>query len=299
MARFPQWNQRKWNRRWISLVFLVTLVGDLSFVDFLDFWRCTKPTPSSWVLAFIFALLCLWGICYLVAVLLHFLEPLLRTASIRRRGGFSNARRGVGGEKGEVTDLLDPGCVEYWEGRNVGRGISLFMPDSSKQKELMRKWTQQESIAVLGSGSYFLKQPDRLLWRDIPDEMLGHVRNDDSVVYAALGPEKQYFLRFRDGDTCWSLWSELSQQIKDQESKQRRVSVVCIAPAGGYFVLFDSGGWAHNRLPDTMRHFLSEQRDRLPQVDHVSVSNTGAWFISFRDGKTPRYQCHHLPRRAS
>ena len=27
------------------------------------------------------------------------------------------------------------------------------------------------------------------------------------VVYAALGPEKQYFLRFRDGDTCWSLWS--------------------------------------------------------------------------------------------
>ena len=29
-------------------------------------------------------------------------------------------RRGVGGEKGEVTNLLDPGCVEYWEGRNVG-----------------------------------------------------------------------------------------------------------------------------------------------------------------------------------
>lgn len=29
------------------------------------------------------------------------------------------------------------------------------------------------------------------------------------VVYAALGPEKQYFLRFRDGDTCWSLWSVL------------------------------------------------------------------------------------------
>lgn len=42
------------------------------------------------------------------------------------------------------------------------RGISLFMPDSSKQKEVIRKWTQQESIAVLGSGSYFLKQPDRL-----------------------------------------------------------------------------------------------------------------------------------------
>ena len=32
-----------------------------------------------------------------------------------------SARRGVGnGEKGEVTNLLDPGCVEYWEGRNVG-----------------------------------------------------------------------------------------------------------------------------------------------------------------------------------
>ena len=36
------------------------------------------------------------------------------------------------------------------------------------------------------------------------------------VVYAALGPEKQYFLRFKDGDTCWSLWSVLGclQAIK-------------------------------------------------------------------------------------
>ena len=46
------------------------------------------------------------------------------------------------------------------------------------------------------------------------------------VVYAALGPEKQYFLRFRDGDTCWSLWAELSQQIKEQEEKRHRVSLV-------------------------------------------------------------------------
>ncbi len=36
------------------------------------------------------------------------------------------------------------------------------------------------------------------------------------MVYAALGPETQYFLRFRDGDTCWSLWS-------DARLKQKRV----------------------------------------------------------------------------
>ena len=37
------------------------------------------------------------------------------------------------------------------------------MPDASKQKELLTSWTQQESLVALGTGSYFLKQPQRLL----------------------------------------------------------------------------------------------------------------------------------------
>lgn len=254
------------------------------FVDGLDLSTCPKLTISPEVLVLLGVLLCLGGACYLAA--------LVNQRFLRRR-----PRHGTKAKPRTAANPLDPNRLEYWEGRHLGRGVSLFLPDASKQKELLKSWTQQESLVALGSGSYLLKQPERLLWRDIPEEMLSHVRNDDSVVYAALGPEKQYFLRFRDGDTCWSLWSELSQQIKEQEQKQHRVSVVCIAPNGGYFVLFDSGGWAHNRLPDSLRLFLSEQRDRLPQVDHVSCSNSGAWFVSFRDGQMPRWQCHHLPRR--
>ena len=149
-----------------------------------------------------------------------------------------------------------------------------------------RSWCQQETLALLGTGSYFIQQPQVLrpglrpwrgselrLWWDIPEEMMGHLKDDQSVprrhdllepessitkavcmlgatlrhlnrwfwrlrtptqrtpipfdfevVYAALGPDKQYFLRFRDGDTCWSLWSELSQQIKAQEQRSHRVS---------------------------------------------------------------------------
>ena len=145
-------------------------------------------------------------------------------------------------------------------------------------------------MALLGTGSYFIQQPEVLLWWDIPEEMMGHLKDDQSVprpeiydlkvarqprfgcvtesrshvlmtsyelfmhmtyespldfisksrprpisidfevVYAALGPEQQYFLRFRDGDTCWSLWSELSQQIKAQEQRSHRVSYATRKP---------------------------------------------------------------------
>ena len=74
-------------------------------------------------------------------------------------------------------------------------------------------------------------------------------------------------------------------------------SKVCIAPDNGYFVLFDSGGWAHNRLPCSLRRFLFQHRERLREVDAMSVSHEGAWFVSFRDGLRPRWRSDGLPKR--
>ncbi|CAK9024386.1 unnamed protein product [Durusdinium trenchii] len=279
---------------------LSTKQGVQCFTDGLDF-GCTKPTPSSEVWTLIGVLLALRCSLALLAYLLTLCRRLLQRASHSGRARASSAHTSA--EDGLLANPLDPAGADYWEGRSVGRGISVFLPDARKQKELLRTWNQRESFALLGTGSYLIRQPDLLLWWDLPEEMVGLLSEDQSVVYAALGPEKQYFLRsafafgFVNGDTCWSLWSELSQQIKEQEQREHRVSYVCIAPDRGYFVLFESGGWAHNRLPESLRCFLTQNRERLSQVDTMSVSHEGAWFVSFRDGLKPRWRCDRLPRR--
>eukprot|EP00913_Durusdinium_trenchii_P016362 g15379.t1 len=185
-------------------------------------------------------------------------DALLRSLDPHRR--FTGVEMLLGSLGVSPDSLPRPDLVRLFR-----RGISVFLPDARKQKELLRTWNQRESFALLGTGSYLIRQPDLLLWWDLPEEMVGLLSEDQSVVYAALGPEKQYFLRFVNGDTCWSLWSELSQQIKEQEQREHRVSYVCIAPDRGYFVLFESGGWAHNRLPESLRCFLTQNRERLSQ----------------------------------
>ncbi|CAJ1451922.1 unnamed protein product [Effrenium voratum] len=200
----------------------------------------------------------------------------------------------------EPKEAIDP----KGDGRRtrcLGRGVSVYMPHAEKQRDLLQSWAQNETLALLGSGSYLLKQPGKLVWWDLPEEMLGHINKDQSssVVYAALGPEEQYFLRFSDGDTCWRTWMELSEHIKQQEQNGFGVCFLCIAPKCGYFVLFDNGGWAYNRLPDSLRLFLKENKDRLNQIATMSVSQEGAWFVSFKDGHKPRWCCDHLPRRLS
>ena len=51
---------------------------------------------------------------------------------------------------------------------------------------------------------------------------------------------------------------------------------VCIAPAGGYFVLFDSGGWAHNShfsAENWMTFCFQEAASPVPkQLDGVFIA---------------------------
>ena len=64
--------------------------------------------------------------------------------------------------------------------------------------------------------------------------------------------------------------------------------LVAIAIAS-YSILGSCGAWC-------FPHGINPSAAAL-EVDHVSCSNSGAWFVSFRDGQMPRWQCHHLPRR--
>ncbi|CAK9024032.1 unnamed protein product [Durusdinium trenchii] len=171
---------------------LSTKQGVQCFTDGLDF-GCTKPTPSSEVWTLIGVLLALRCSLALLAYLLTLCRRLLQRASHSGRARASSAHTSA--EDGLLANPLDPAGADYWEGRSVGRGISVFLPDARKQKELLRTWNQRESFALLGTGSYLIRQPDLLLWWDLPEEMVGLLSEDQSVVYAALGPEKQYFLR--------------------------------------------------------------------------------------------------------
>jgi len=221
------------------------------------------------------------------------------TFKTRRACSFKLQRR----SNDNLANQLNPDNVKFWRSRHRGSRVFFLMP--SCQEKIGKLWNSSVQHAVLGDNSFILMYDGgRYACKDIPARLHERIQQEGSKLsYVALGPDKaSYFVRFHDGSASWTvtLRLELSKKIHEVcETSRSNVSVVAFAPNNGYFVLFENGSWQCNGLPDDLVEFSKEDLERIVQIDHMIVSANSEWFVSFKDGKRPRWRCGALPSSAS
>ncbi|KAJ1453300.1 hypothetical protein M885DRAFT_524706 [Pelagophyceae sp. CCMP2097] len=191
------------------------------------------------------------------------------------------------------ANQLNPNNDKYWKSRNLGLEIWSCLDSDPNEQSIDDSWRNDVRCAAIGADSYFLTWPGGCKHRNVPAKLAAVVagKPNSQPTYVALGCDNQrYFVLFDDGSAQWVGPDDLTASIRASFKDGANVSRMAFAPDNGYFVLFADGDYTWKGLPTSMHNFMHSNLARVPYVDHVSVGENGDWFVSFLDGKAPRWR---------
>jgi len=99
--------------------------------------------------------------------------------------------------------------------------------------------------------------------------------------YVTTDAGNRYYIEFCDGERKWKASRSFSRAVNYASSS---VSNIAFAPRNGWYILFQDGTSAWNRLPKSLHQLLKQRKKQSKNVKSVSVSPDGDWFVSYCDG---------------
>lgn len=164
------------------------------------------------------------------------------------------------------------------EEARLDRGTEIWVFTEYYEDEIVNS-NDLMHVAIVDEGQYIVVESDgEFDYKGIPDEMHETLLKQNSLAYAALGPDDQYFIDMGNR----SEW--VGPQPLHEALQRTRIGVKCVAFGrwGRYFVVFDDGDTAWNDLPRTCHNWVNGQRKR--KVAFASLGPNEEWFVRFADG---------------